>query len=129
MVKLNGWVNQQKPTSDSEDKVIRELVIRAVYAVATQKKEALAKKGWTVFKRGEFPKVQLREIYAFYKQQVPILKEVGDWLYPLRDKRTVDRRANEAASVKYSLVDYGTEKPRIVSVKGGYFVPNAEWFK
>ena len=113
VVKLDGWTNQSKPTCSREDEAMYALIEEAVETLCRWQVAESEKRGWPY----TLPKVQLQEIYDYVCSKVHVLKRLGQWAFPLRDKRTWDRRVNETASLQRGV-------PRIVAVSGGYYTVN-----
>ena len=108
--KLPSWRHQGIPADEFELKALRALCIQAVFSTWYQ----------------EHRPTQLSEIYRFVKAKIREKLALGEWPFSAyRDKRTIDRRVNEAACGAFS--ENGVAK--IVAVTAGVYQPNPELFE
>ena len=113
-LKLKGWKPHPPPREGEETQAYRSLIVEAVRIIYEHNRQIYAQMG--------FPPrpVTLGEIYQAVTRKARALKRAGKWPYPIRGKRWVDRRVNEAACPDF----YPDRIPRIVAASAGRYIPN-----
>jgi len=128
-VKLEGYQPTGPPEEGSEVQWWREWLVRIIFGLWKEKKDILAKRGWTA--RPIHQKEVLREV----KRRVAMLKEEKLWgtckeyrYSKMRGHNWIERRVNECATEEFGpKTDEGVLK--IVNVTAGLYAPNPELFK
>lgn len=96
--------------------------MKYVVAIRLLCKQAVYSK-WNVEKNPS----SLRDVFNFVKHKIVDMIERGEWNpreWTPPGKRTVDRRTNETADMKY----WNGESTPVIAVSGGVYMPNPRFF-